>query len=233
MNQTQTKKYTLKDLANEFGVSKPTIVNILAKNEIGEIEKKGNRKIYGQNAFDAIAKHQTQKNETNKKVEQVVNSASLNVGRKIQAGTQNPSLITKEDLEQFQTAINNIDEMKRSLNRLIELTSERGSTRETDELVTRLIKSFDERLKENDNLNNFNSAVNELKSLTDSTNLIIVNQKEMMTKIDGLNSKIDGLYSKLVRNIKEFNYKRAGNIIADVLEKRQEKNKNAKLHLVN
>ena len=172
------------------------------------------------------------KNETNKKVEQVVNSASLNVGRKIQAGTQNPSLITKEDLEQFQTAINNIDEMKRSLNRLIELTSERGSTRETDELVTRLIKSFDERLKENDNLNNFNSAVNELKSLTDSTNLIISNQKEMMTKIDNLNSKIDGLYSKLVRNIKEFNYKRAGNIIADVLEKRQEKNKNAKLHLV-
>ena len=54
----------------------------------------------------------------------------------------------------------------------------------------------------------------------------------MMTKIDNLNSKIDGLYSKLVRNIKEFNYKRAGNIIADVLEKRQEKNKNAKLHIV-
>ena len=115
---------------------------------------------------------------------------------------------------------------------MIELTSERGSTRETDELVTRLIKNFDERLKENDNLNNFNNAVNELKSLTDSTNLIISNQKEMMTKIDNLNSKIDGLYSKLVRNIKEFNYKRAGNIIADVLEKRQEKNKNAKLHIV-
>lgn len=61
MEQTKTQKYTLKDLASEFGVSKPTVVNILAKNEIGEIEKKGNRKIYGQNAFDAIAKHQTQK----------------------------------------------------------------------------------------------------------------------------------------------------------------------------
>lgn len=233
MEQTKTQKYTLKDLASEFGVSKPTVVNILAKNEIGEIEKKGNRKIYGQNAFDAIAKHQTQKNETDKKVEQVVNNASLNVGRKIQRSAQNPSLITKDDLKQFQTAINNIAEMKHSLNRLIELTSDRGSTRETDELVTRIIESFDDRLNENDSLNNFNGAVSELKSLTDSTNLIIVNQKEMMTKIDGLNSKIDGLYSKLVRNIKEFNYKRAGNIIADVLEKRQEKNKNAKLHLVN
>ena len=162
-----------------------------------------------------------------------MNNASLNVGRKIQVGAQNPSLITKDDLKQFQTAINNIAEMKHSLNRLIELTSDRGSTRETDELVTRIIESFDDRLNENDSLNNFNGAVSELKSLTDSTNLIIVNQKEMMTKIDGLNSKIDGLYSKLVRNIKEFNYKRAGNIIADVLEKRQEKNKNAKLHLVN
>lgn len=232
MDQTKTQKYTLKDLANEFGVSKPTVVNILAKNEIGEIEKKGNRKVYGQNAFDAIAKHQTQKNETNKKVEQVVNNASLNVGRKIQVGTQNPSSITKEDLKQFQTAINNLDEMKHSLNRLIELTSERGSTRETDELVTRLIKVFDDRLQENDSLNNFNDAVNELKSLTDSTNLIISNQKEMMTKIDNLNEKVDGLYSKLVKNIHHVNYQKVGNVVADVLEKRQKDNKNAKLHLV-
>ncbi|AGO00232.1 hypothetical protein LRI_2022 (plasmid) [Limosilactobacillus reuteri I5007] len=232
MDQTKTQKYTLKDLANEFGVSKPTVVNILAKNEIGEIEKKGNRKVYGQNAFDAIAKHQTQKNETNKKVEQVVNNASLNVGRKIQVGTQNPSSITKDDLKQFQTAINNIEEMKHSLNRLIELTSERGSTRETDELVTRLIKVFGDRLKENDSLNNFNNAVNELKSLTDSTNLIISNQKEMMTKIDNLNEKVDGLYSKLVKNIHHVNYQKVGNVVADVLEKRQKNNKNAKLHIV-
>lgn len=39
MEQTKTQKYTLKDLASEFGVSKPTVVNILAKNEIGEIAK--------------------------------------------------------------------------------------------------------------------------------------------------------------------------------------------------
>ncbi|MCW3764734.1 hypothetical protein NP061_010390 [Weissella confusa] len=232
MDQTKTQKYTLKDLANEFGVSKPTVVNILAKNEIGEIEKKGNRKVYGQNAFDAIAKHQTQKNETNKKVEQVVNSASLNVGRKIQAGAQNSAFLTKDDLKQFQTAINNIGEMKRSLNRLIELTNERGSTRESDELVTRLIKAFGDRLKENDSLNNLNNAVNELKSLTDSTSLIISNQKEMMTKIDNLNKKVDGLYSKLVKNIHHVNYQKVGNVVADVLEKRQEKNKNAKLHIL-
>ncbi|MDQ4443572.1 hypothetical protein QCG88_10095, partial [Ligilactobacillus salivarius] len=103
---------------------------------------------------------------------------------------------------------------------------------ESDELVTRLIKAFGDRLKENDSLNNLNNAVNELKSLTDSTSLIISNQKEMMTKIDNLNKKVDGLYSKLVKNIHHVNYQKVGNVVADVLEKRQEKNKNAKLHIL-
>ena len=220
MNQTQTKKYTLKDLANEFGVSKPTIVNILAKNEIGEIEKKGNRKIYGQNAFDAIAKHQNWKDIA----KMIANDASKKMSN---------TVADKKYDENWVRGFNAMRDIKKSLDHLIDLSEKSGSTNNTDDLSEELILQISDRLSEEGlTIEKIIAISNQTKILVNSVDLIIKNKNELMTKIDNLNEKVDGLYSKLVKNIHHVNYQKVGNVVADVLEKRQEKNKNAKLHIV-
>lgn len=220
MDQTQTKKYTLKDLANEFGVSKPTVVNILAKNEIGEIEKKGNRKIYGQNAFDAIAKHQNWKD--NAKI--IANDASKKMSNVV---------ADKKYDENWVRGFDAMRDIKNSLDHLIELSEKSGSSNNTDALSKELILQISDRLSEEGlTIEKIITISNQVKILVNSVDLIIKNQNELMTKIDNLNEKVDGLYSKLVKNIHHVNYQKVGNVVADVLEKRQKNNKNAKLHLV-
>ena len=220
MNQTQTKQYTLKNLANEFGVSKPTIVNILAKNEIGEIEKKGNRKIYGQNAFDAIAKHQNWKDNA----KMIANDASKKMSN---------TVADKKYDENWVRGFNAMRDIKKSLDHLIDLSEKSGSTNNTDDLSEELILQISDRLSEEGlTIEKIIAISNQTKILVNSVDLIIKNQNELMTKIDNLNEKVDGLYSKLVKNIHHVNYQKVGNVVADVLEKRQEKNKNAKLHIV-
>lgn len=221
MNQTQTKKYTLKGLANEFGVSKPTVVNILAKSEIGEIEKKGNRKIYGQNAFDAIAKHRNWKDNA----KMIANDVSKKMSNVV---------ADKKYDENWVRGFNAMRDIKKSLDHLIELSEKSGSTNDTDDLSEELILQISDRLNEEGlSIEKIIAISNQVKILVNSVDLIIKNQNELMTKIDNLNEKVDGLYSKLVKNIHHVNYQKVGNVVADVLEKRQEKNKNAKLHLVN
>src|SRR5699024_6039818 len=220
MEQTKTQKYTLKDLASEFGVSKPTVVNILAKNEIGEIEKKGNRKIYGQNAFDAIAKHQNWKdnakmiaNDKHEKMSNVVDSKKYD--------------------ENWVRGFNAMRDIKKSLDHLIDLSEKSGSTNNTDDLSEELILQISDRLSEEGlTIEKIIAISSQTKILVNSADLIIKNQNELMTKIDNLNEKVDGLYSKLVKNIHHVNYQKVGNVVADVLEKRQKDNKNAKLHIV-
>ncbi|MGK4240030.1 hypothetical protein [Limosilactobacillus reuteri] len=221
MDQTQTKKYTLKDLANEFGVSKPTVVNILAKNEIGEIEKKGNRKIYGQNAFDAIAKHQNWKDNA----KMIANDASKKMSNVV---------ADKKYDENWVRGFDAMRDIKNSLDHLIELSEKSGSSNNTDALSKELILQISDRLSEEGlTIEKIITISNQVKILVNSVDLIIKNQNELMTKIDNLNEKVDGLYSKLVKNIHHVNYQKVGNVVADVLEKRQEKNKNAKLHIAN
>lgn len=135
MDQTQTKKYTLKDLANEFGVSKPTVVNILAKNEIGEIEKKGNRKIYGQNAFDAIAKHQNWKDNA----KMIANDASKKMSNVV---------ADKKYDENWVRGFDAMRDIKNSLDHLIELSEKSGSSNNTDALSKELILQISDRLSE-------------------------------------------------------------------------------------
>lgn len=220
MDQTQTKKYTLKDLANEFGVSKPTVVNILAKNEIGEIEKKGNRKIYGQNAFDAIAKHQNWKDNA----KMIANDASKKMSNVV---------ADKKYDENWVRGFDAMRDIKNSLDHLIELSEKSGSSNNTDALSKELILQISDRLSEEGlTIEKIITISNQVKILVNSVDLIIKNQNELMTKIDNLNEKVDGLYSKLVKNIHHVNYQKVGNVVADVLEKRQKNNKNAKLHLV-
>ena len=220
MDEAKTKKFTLKDLANEFGVSKPTIVNILAKNAIGEIEKKGNRKIYGQNAFDAIAKHQNWKDNA----KMIANDASKKMSN---------TVADKKYDENWVRGFNAMRDIKKSLDHLIDLSEKSGSTNNTDDLSEELILQISDRLSEEGlTIEKIIAISNQTKILVNSVDLIIKNQNELMTKIDNLNEKVDGLYSKLVKNIHHVNYQKVGNVVADVLEKRQEKNKNAKLHIV-
>ena len=214
------RKYTLKDLANEFGVSKPTIVNILAKNEIGEIEKKGNRKIYGQNAFDAIAKHQNWKD--NAKI--IATDASKKMSNVV---------ADKKYDENWVRGFDAMRDIKKSLDHLIELSEKSGSTNNTDDLSKELILQISDRLNEEGlSIEKIIAVSSQAKILVNSVDLIIKNQNELMTKIDNLNEKVDGLYSKLVKNIHHVNYQKVGNVVADVLENRQKNNKNAKLHVL-
>ena len=220
MDEAKTKKFTLKDLANEFGVSKPTIVNILAKNAIGEIEKKGNRKIYGQNAFDAIAKHQNWKDNA----KMIANDASKKMSNVV---------ADKKNDENWVRGFDAMRDIKNSLDHLIDLSEKSGSSNNTDDLSKELILQISDRLSEEGlTIDKIIAISSQTKILVNSVDLIIKNQNELMTKIDNLNEKVDGLYSKLVKNIHHVNYQKVGNVVADVLEKRQEKNKNAKLHIV-
>ena len=175
MNQTQTKKYTLKDLANEFGVSKPTIVNILAKNEIGEIEKKGNRKIYGQNAFDAIAKHQNWKDNA----KMLANDASKKMSN---------TVADKKYDENWVRGFNAMRDIKKSLDHLIDLSEKSGSTNNTDDLSEELILQISDRLSEEGlTIEKIIAISNQTKILVNSVDLIIKNQNELMTKISNFN----------------------------------------------
>lgn len=220
MDEAKTKKFTLKDLANEFGVSKPTIVNILAKNAIGEIEKKGNRKIYGQNAFDAIAKHQNWKDNA----KMIANDASKKMSNVV---------ADKKYDENWVRGFDAMRDIKNSLDHLIDLSEKSGSSNNTDDLSKELILQISDRLSEEGlTIDKIIAISSQTKILVNSVDLIIKNQNELMTKIDNLNEKVDGLYSKLIKNIHHVNYQKVGNVVADVLEKRQEKNKNAKLHIV-
>ena len=220
MDQTKTKKYTLKDLANEFGVSKPTVVNILAKNEIVEIEKKGNRKIYGQNAFDAIAKHQNWKDNA----KMIANDASKKMSNVV---------ADKKYDENWVRGFDAMRDIKNSLDHLIDLSEKSGSSNNTDDLSKELILQISDRLSEEGlTIEKIIAISSQTKILVNSVDLIIKNQNELMTKIDNLNEKVDGLYSKLVKNIHHVNYQKVGNVVADVLESRQKNNKNAKLHIV-
>lgn len=124
-------------------------------------------------------------------------------------------------------------DIKNSLDHLIDLSEKSGSSNNTDDLSKELILQISDRLSEEGlTIDKIIAISSQTKILVNSVDLIIKNQNELMTKIDNLNEKVDGLYSKLVKNIHHVNYQKVGNVVADVLEKRQEKNKNAKLHIV-